>query len=59
MRTPSVNRRQRIRIELRLFPGVAEILYARAALWNVSLSEAGNHLIELGLQQETDRYETR
>jgi len=39
-------RLQRVRVELRLFPATAEALYQRAAEWNVSVSEAGNRLID-------------
>lgn len=42
-------RLQRVRVELRLFPATAEALYQRAAEWNVSVSEAGNRLIDTGL----------
>lgn len=42
-------RLQRTRVELRLFPATAEALYQRAEEWNVSVSEAGNRLIDSGL----------
>lgn len=42
-------RLQRARVELRLFPATADSLYQRAAEWNVSVSEAGNRLIDAGL----------
>jgi hypothetical protein len=36
-------------VELRLFPATADALYQRAADWNVSVSEAGNRLIDSAL----------
>jgi hypothetical protein len=47
-------RLQRVRVELRLFPATAEALYQRAAEWNVSVSEAGNRLIDTGLASAAD-----
>jgi hypothetical protein len=47
-------RLQRVRVELRLFPATAEALYQRAAEWNVSVSEAGNRLIDAGLSSTAD-----
>lgn len=40
--------RQRVRVELRLQPHVAQMLYDRALHWDVSLSEAGSRLIQIG-----------
>jgi hypothetical protein len=48
MQRPQANRPERIRVELRLQPAVADILYRWANEANVSLSEAGNQLISLG-----------
>jgi len=50
-------RLQRVRVELRLFPATAEALYQRAAEWNVSISEAGNRLIDAGLSSTADSIE--
>ncbi|MBS1696759.1 MAG: hypothetical protein JST91_31640, partial [Actinobacteria bacterium] len=50
-------RLQRVRVELRLFPATAEALYQRAAEWNVSVSEAGNRLIDTGLASAADEDE--
>ncbi|ULN47860.1 hypothetical protein MI170_00250 [Mycolicibacterium goodii] len=47
-------RLQRTRVELRLFPATAEALYQRAEEWNVSVSEAGNRLIDAGLANTTE-----
>jgi len=41
-------------VELRLFPATAEALYQRAEEWNVSVSEAGNRLIDSGLANTTE-----
>lgn len=48
MQRPQVKRPDRIRVELRPQPAVADILYGWANDANVSLSEAGNQLISLG-----------
>lgn len=43
-------RRDRVRVELRLRPATADALHERARVWDVSVSEAGNRLIEAGLE---------
>lgn len=48
MDRPHLGPRGRLRVELRLPPQVAEMLYDSAREWHVSLSEAGARLIELG-----------
>lgn len=40
--------RERVRVELRLAPQIAEMLYDSAREWDVSLSEAGTRLILAG-----------
>lgn len=40
--------RERVRVELRLPPHVAQMIYDRAQHWDVSLSEAGSRLIRIG-----------
>ena len=50
-------RLRRVRVEMRLFPATAEALYQRAAEWNVSVSEAGNRLIDAGLSSTADSIE--
>jgi hypothetical protein len=49
MSRPQPRRLQRVRVELRLFPTTAATLQLWADRWNVSVSEAGNRLIESGL----------
>ena len=48
MQRPHAKRPERIRVELRLQPAIADLLYGWAADANVSLSDAGNQLISLG-----------
>jgi hypothetical protein len=57
MRKLHANRPERIRVELRLQPMVAEKLYAWATRENLSLSDAGNRLIESGLRHEVGPYQ--
>ena len=52
MRRLQANRPERVRVELRLQPAVAEKLYAWAKHENLSLSDAGNRLIETGLAEK-------
>jgi hypothetical protein len=53
MRRLQVNRPERVRVELRLQPAIAEKLYAWANHENLSLSDAGNRLIETGLAEQS------
>lgn len=53
MSRPRVHPRERVRVELRLPPQIAQMLYDSARQWDVSLSEAGARLIQLG--HRTDR----
>ncbi|PEG35235.1 hypothetical protein CQY20_22425 [Mycolicibacterium agri] len=48
MDRPQTRLRERIRVELRLPPHVAEMIYESAQHWDVSLSEAGSRLIQIG-----------
>lgn len=48
MDRPRTKPQERIRVELRLPPQVAELLYDSAQHWHVSLSEAGSRLIQTG-----------
>jgi hypothetical protein len=41
-------------VELRLSPQIAEMLYDSAQQWDVSLSEAGARLIQLGYAYNED-----
>jgi hypothetical protein len=59
MQRPLANRPERIRVELRLQPAVATILYGWANDANISLSEAGNQLISLGAMHHRQRGEKR
>jgi hypothetical protein len=45
---PELGKRERVRVELRLPQASAEALYQCARDWNLSLSEAGARLIDLG-----------
>lgn len=48
MDRPHTRVRERVRVELRLPPHVAQMIYDRAQHWDVSLSEAGSRLIQIG-----------
>lgn len=48
MDRPPTRVRERVRVELRLPPHVAQMIYDRAQHWDVSLSEAGSRLIQIG-----------
>ena len=48
---PHLGPRERMRVELRLAPQVAEMLYDSAQEWDVSLSEAGARLIQMGREK--------
>lgn len=48
---PHLVPRDRVRVEFRLPPAVAETAYRCAREWNVSLSEAGARLIESGYEK--------
>jgi hypothetical protein len=54
MGRPQLGPRERLRVELRLSPEIAEMLYDSAQQWNVSLSEAGARLIQLGYGHNED-----
>lgn len=49
MDRPQVERPRRTRVELRMQPQTAEALYARAKKWNLTISDAGNRLVEMSL----------
>ncbi len=51
MERPHLVPRDRVRVEFRLPPAVAETAYRCARQWNVSLSEAGARLIESGYEK--------
>jgi hypothetical protein len=55
MDRPQLRPVDKLRVELRLPPRVAELLYLSAREWNVSLSEAGARLILSGSTHETDQ----
>lgn len=48
MTRPELGTRDRVRVEFRLPQAAAEAVYRCAREWNVSLSEAGTRLIDLG-----------
>jgi hypothetical protein len=52
VRRLQAHRPERVRVELRLQPAIAEKLYAWAEHENLSLSDAGNRLIKTGLAQQ-------
>jgi hypothetical protein len=54
MGRPHLGPRERLRVELRLSPQIAEMLYDSAQQWDVSLSEAGARLIQLGYPHNGD-----
>lgn len=56
MDRPRLAGRRRIRVELRLPSGAADVLYRLADVWDVSLSDAGARLIELGCIQARDSH---
>ncbi len=58
MGRPQVKRPERIRVELRLDPTTAAALYESASRWNLSLSAAGNRLIEIGLRHDAGEMKT-
>lgn len=55
MDRPQLGRMERLRVELRRSPRVAEVLYRSAQEWHVTLSEAGSRLIMSGSVRELDR----
>lgn len=48
VKRPELGPLEKLRVELRLPPQIAEMLYDSAQEWHVSLSEAGARLIERG-----------
>jgi len=58
MRKLQAKRPERVRVELRLQPAVAEVLYGWADCANLSLSEAGNQLIALGADRKVPSRQT-
>lgn len=57
MERPQLGPPGKLRVELRLPPRVAEVLYLSAQEWHVSLSEAGARLILSGREREDDQSE--
>lgn len=55
MGRPHLGPRERLRVELRLSRQIAEMLYDSAQEWDVSLSEAGARLIQLGYGHSEDQ----
>lgn len=51
MARPALGVRDRVRVEFRLPRATAEAAYQCAREWNVSLSEAGARLIDLGYER--------
>lgn len=55
MTRPELGTRDRVRVEFRLPQAAAEAVYRCAREWNVSLSEAGTRLIDLGYERVASR----
>lgn len=55
MDRPELGVRDRVRVEFRLPRASAEAAYRCAREWNVSLSEAGARLIDLGYERMVDK----
>lgn len=55
MTRPELGTRDRVRVEFRLPQAAADAVYRCAREWNVSLSEAGTRLIDLGYKWAAGR----